>query len=267
MLRCLLPLGLVAVLVVPDQPRPVVAKLLCVSNRTGDDDIFLMNADGSGAVNLTKHKADDHFPAWSPDGKQIAFSSDRDGWPQIYVMAADGTGVQRLTRSKSIDRAPVWSPDGKRIAFCRDTSSNGEIVVMKADGTAPVNVTRDVAFDGDPAWSPDGKQIAFASNRGGGGFHLYVIDADGGNVRALTDARNPFGYVYPAWTPNGKAIGYSEVGDGSLELFTRPVAGGKRIPLTKLGGINTQLAWSADGKRAAFLHLEADDNIAKVASL
>src|SRR5262249_7787419 len=118
-------------------------KLLCVSNRTGNAEIFLMDADGKNAVNLTKSGAENTFPAWSPDGKKIAFTSDRDGHLQIYVMDADGSNVKRLTDDPSSDRAPAWSPDGKQIAFCR----NQEVYVMNADGSDPKNLTDNPSFN------------------------------------------------------------------------------------------------------------------------
>jgi TolB protein len=243
------------------------AKLLCVSNRSGNADIFLMNADGTGAVNLTQSAGDDTLPAWAPDGKKIAFTSERDGRPQIYLMDADGTSVRRLTDSESSDRAPAWSPDGKKIAFCRTANGNAEVFVMNGDGSNPINVTDHDAFDGDPAWSPDGKLIAFASNRGGQGFRLFVMDHDGKNAQQVSEANNPFGYVYPAWSPDGKAIAFTDLGKNALEVFVRDHASGKHTPLTKLGGLNTQLAWAPGGKQAAFLHLDIADYMDKVTSL
>jgi TolB protein len=249
------------------QPNAPQAKLLCVSNRTGDADIFLINADGSDAVNLTKNKAEDLYPAWSPDGKKIAFSSDRDGRSQLYVMDADGGNVKRLAESDDIDRAPAWSPDGKTIIFCRHLGGDPEIFIVSADGAEPKNLTSNNAYDADPAWSPDGKKIVFASNRDGGGFHLYTMDPDGDNVQRLTDQPNPFGYVSPAWSPDGKHIAYTDVAQASAEIFLHDHAAGKRTQLTKLDSVNTQAAWSPDGKRLAVIHIDATDFMDKVGSL
>ena len=80
------------------------------SDREGDDEIYVMNADGSRQVRLTHNPADDSGPAWSPVGARIAFYSYRDGSFGIYVIDADGTGLTRLTDSPARDTAPVWSP-------------------------------------------------------------------------------------------------------------------------------------------------------------
>jgi len=128
------------------------------SNRDGDDEIYVMAADGSGQRNLTNHPASDADPAWSPDGTRIAFVSDRDGDGEIYVMDADGSNPTRLTNSQRRDTHPAWSPDGQWIAFYSnregDLGLNFEIYVMRADGSGQTRLTYHGDFDGFPAWQP-----------------------------------------------------------------------------------------------------------------
>jgi Tol biopolymer transport system component len=118
-------------------------KIAFESDRSGNNDIWVMNADGTNPVQLTTDPAGDHTPAWSPDGTKIAFVSDRDGGNfEIYVMNADGSGQTRLTDDPAQDFDPTWSPDGSRIAFVSDRDDGFfDIFVMNADGSGPTNLT------------------------------------------------------------------------------------------------------------------------------
>jgi Tol biopolymer transport system component len=155
--------------------------------RTGDGEIYVMNADGSDQVNLTNSPAWDIFPVWSPDGSKLAFTSTRDGNFEVYVMNADGTGQVNLTNSPGSDGTPAWSPDGSQIAFRSARDGNGEIYLVNADGTGQVNLTNSPGSDGNAAWSPDGSQIAFGSDRDGNG-EIYVMNADGTGQVNLTNS-------------------------------------------------------------------------------
>ena len=113
-----------------------------------------MNADGSGQRRLTRNARARHgAPAWSPDGRKIAFGRDRDGSnDEIYVINADGSGQRRLTQS---GRQPLWSPDGQKIAFTSKRNGNDDIYVMNPDGSGQRNLTRNPArVDDSLAWSP-----------------------------------------------------------------------------------------------------------------
>ncbi len=98
-------------------------------------DIYVMNADGSGKRKLTHNARYNAEPAWSPDGRKIAFRSTRNGNRDIYVMNVDGSGKRNLTRNPARDGSPSWSPDGRRIAFVSDRDGRLEAHVMNADGS------------------------------------------------------------------------------------------------------------------------------------
>jgi dipeptidyl aminopeptidase/acylaminoacyl peptidase len=125
-----------------------------VSERDGNKEIYVMNADGSQPTRLTNNNTVDWFPKWSPDGKRIGFVSFRDGNLEIYVMNVDGSQPTRLTNTAGRDFPPVWSPDGTQIAFNSERDGNYEIYLMKADGSLQTRLTTHQAADTFPAWQP-----------------------------------------------------------------------------------------------------------------
>ena len=158
------------------------------SERDGNQEIYVMNADGSNQTRLTNNPGNDSDPSWSPDHTMIAFESDRDGNSNIYVMNADGSNQNRLTNNPADDSNPRWSPDGTKIAFntnrdstAQDNFQNQEIYVMNAaDGSNQTRLTYNDVQDTGSSWSPDGTKIAFASNKDGNP-KIYVMNAANGS--------------------------------------------------------------------------------------
>ncbi len=122
---------------------------------TGEDnqqDIFVMNGDGSERKALTQNAGDNYDPKWSPDGKQICYVSSTDGDAEIFVMKADGSGQEQLTKNNVEESSPVWSPGGKRIAFVSYLYMESEIFAMDPDGTNQKRLTNNSVEDHQPNW-------------------------------------------------------------------------------------------------------------------
>jgi Tol biopolymer transport system component len=125
---------------------------------SGKREIYTMSADGSAPIRVTHNDANDFAPAWSPDGRQIAFVSNRDDDLEIYTIVPDAAPA-RLTYSNEPDIDPAWSPDGTRIAFTSHRDGNHEIYTMAADGSAPTRLTSNAAWDGHADWQPLARRL------------------------------------------------------------------------------------------------------------
>jgi Tol biopolymer transport system component len=236
-------------------PRP---DLIFVSTRDGDYAIYAMDADGSREKRLTpSHDSEAHDalyfqiePAYSPDGRLVAFASRRGTSFDLFVMNADGTGTRQLTSTRENDGRPTWSPDGERIAFQRGDPSH--LYVMAADGSSQRRLTGDAAPEAQPAWSPDGEWIAYVRRTPGTEIReIWLVRPDGSERRALT--KLGAAVDAPAWSPDGKTIAFaSNDQDDRFEIYTIGVDGSGLRRLTTSAEAAFEPAWSPDGAAIAF---------------
>lgn len=136
-------------------------KVVFTSDRTGNNDVYTMNVDGTGLVNLTNDPANDTYPSWSPDGSKIVFNSDRSGNPDLFTMSPDGTAVTNITNTPDPEFGMLWSPDGSKI-FSGTQSQNGQFTtnfIMNADGSNKFIIGTPGDNISGVWWSPDSSKF------------------------------------------------------------------------------------------------------------
>jgi Tol biopolymer transport system component len=237
----------------------------------GSYDVWIATPDGRGQRDLTRDRASDTDPDWSPDGRRIVYASMPPRCQgaacqnDLYVIDRDGTNRVRLTRTPQDEGDPDWSPDGARIAYTRSDGARSRIWVMRADGSGQRQLTDDPGLA--PDWSPDGKRLLYL-HVGSGNRPLYTINGDGsarrrlGSVNDVRTARwSPDGTrialtahdavwivnangtglhhirqsaAYPSWTPDGRHlvfISYASAATGGPELRRMDTEGRNEVVL------------------------------------
>ncbi len=272
-------LALLALPVAPAQAWPGLNGYLAYgSNRTGSqfsDDIYVSPLDVETPKQLTFRRADDGQPAWSPDGRRLAFKTAQFGSNQLAVINADGTGETLLTRTfRFSEGQPAWSPDATKLLYRRTPENplvqNGDTWVLDVaesakDPTQPV--TQPVLLrTGDeryPSYSPDGTQIAFRGDldlvEPSGDEEIYVMNADGTNVRQLTS--NADFDSAPSWSPDGRRILFERAPAGTFtpgteapekDIYVMDADGTHVRRLTDSPGLDEGPEFSPDGTKIAF---------------
>ena len=159
-------------------------------------------------------------PAWSPDGKRIAFQGNMEAAPynyKIYTIAPDGSALKRLTSSDRYDGDPAWSPDSASLAFASNRDGPFHVFVMHADGTGLTRLTTSAASEFNPSWAPDGRRIVFSATpaQGQDRQDLYVVSVDGTTASRVTVGTG----AWPRWHPAGNAVVFTSRREGNSDLF------------------------------------------------
>jgi len=245
-------------------------KIVFHSNRDGDFDIYVMNADGSDVVQLTHNDLDEYLPLWSPDGRQITFGRcydagcdvvviDADGsnertilhggfpgaWSPdgqrialgadggVYIVNVDGSG---LTKISDIGSVRGWSPDGRQILLSGDQDGDAEIYAFAVDSGGTVQLTHNSAADQGQTYSPDGTRIVYESDLDGPDKDVFVMNRDGSGVTDITrnDTTNEYGAVY---SPDQTQFAFVSDRDGDEDIYVMNTDGTGVTNITSNDGI------------------------------
>lgn len=224
---------------------PDGTQLAYISNRNRQGNIYVLNADDGSDERLVATSSSLMYAlAWSPDGTQIAVTaSTREGTDEIFVVAARGGELRRLTFGWG--SFPAWSPDSTRIAFRGEREDGTDIYVIDVASGVEQRLTTHPTPDFNARWSPDGMQIAFLSYREpDGAQRLYLMNADGSDVRSVTDMNA----ASPDWSPDGTQFVFvSGVDEGGQypnpEIFIVNVDGTGLQRLTDNPEVDSNPAW------------------------
>lgn len=186
-------------------------------------DIFKADPDGSNLVRLTDAAGYDAEGSYSPDGKQIIFTSFRDGDAEIYIMNADGSNVRRITKNKGYDGGPFFAPDGKTIIYRSDRKENDllQLYINNSEGTAERALTQNDAVNWGPYFHPDGRHLAYSTSiHGHANYEVYLMDVQTGTEERLT-FREGFDGL-PVFSPDGTKMMWTSKGrtpDNTSQLW------------------------------------------------
>ncbi len=219
-----------------------------VSTSSGNKEIYICEFDGYNPRRVTHTNSITLTPAWSSDGKWLAYTSYAKGKPDLYIKHLKekrGTVISK----KGVNQTPGWHPNKSLLAATLSFSGDPEIYLLTETGKVIKRLTNNRGIDVSPTWSPDGKNMAFVSNRSGTP-QIYVKNLDSGQTNRLTFQGRY--NTQPSWSPKGDKVAYSGMEHGLNNIFVIGIDGQGPIQLTHNEGDNESPSWSPDGNLIVF---------------
>lgn len=224
-------------------------KIVFVSNRTGNKEVYMCDFDGENVEQLTNSRSISLTPAVSPDGNYIAWTDYTSGKPDLYIKNL-ATGAKVSVNKHGVCISPAWRPGTNTLVTTLSYQGDQDLYLIRADGTVDRRLTKGGGIDVSPTFSPDGSKMAFVSTRQGGP-QIFIQDMNSGQVRRLT-----YSGIYntqPSWSPSGGKILYSSMQkSGEINIFSIDVDGSGLLQLTSGSGNNEYPSWSPDGSMIVF---------------
>ncbi|HET9727556.1 MAG TPA: hypothetical protein VFP28_11620, partial [Gemmatimonadales bacterium] len=212
---------------------------------------------------LSSDSGDDFMPAWSPDGRELAYYGFRQGRRRLFVMPIDGGASGPVARDSGNQRYPGWAPDGKHLVFHSDRSGRFELYVVARDPAGRWSSPRQLTTEGgqDARWSPDGSSIVYLRDA-----RLWVIPADGGVPRPLVSAGDSLPRPLLAqWAPDGRTIYYkAQDAHGATSLWAVAAAGGEPREVVRFDDplrTSSRAEFATDGRHLFFTASERESDI------
>lgn len=218
----------------------------------GVKEIFQLDRDGAGLLQLTRHGSLTLSPAVAADGR-LAYVTYKGGAPEIWGQRRKDGPHEKLyptSGSGGMVSSPAWSPDGKRLAFVQgDRRGNSDILTLDLATGRARRLTDGNGINTEPSWNPNGNQLAFTSDREGGP-QVFLMQDDGSNLRRLTGEGSY--NASPSWSPNGAMVAYVSRFEGKFDLFVYKLGEGKAYQITTGVSTSESPAWSPDERRLVF---------------
>ncbi len=210
--------------------------------------LVVADSDGYGEQSLLALNEPIMSPAWSPDGKQLAYVSFEQGHAVVYVQTLATQKRSVLAAFSGSNSAPAWSPDGKQLALVLTRDESSQLYLVRADGSDLRRITFSETIDTEPVFSPDGKWLLFTSDRGGSA-QIYRVSVDGGSAERMTfEGGNNFS---PRFSPDGKSFVFSHFDAGVFYIAVQDFET-KQMQVLTTGGWEKKPSFAPNGKLVLF---------------